>query len=103
MLRNNLARKNVLTVTLNGVMSYSTEHGKLRVLAKTETLAHPREKVGQAIVSPTNTFWNASATTREGQCTDTVWPKWDLWIDIGLFLARCQRVLETDTREDGPV
>ena len=46
MLRNNFAKKKVLTVTLNGVMSYSTEHGKLRVLAKTETLAHPREKVG---------------------------------------------------------
>lgn len=54
-------------------------------------------------MSPTNTFWNASATTCEGQCTDTVWAKWDLWIDIGLFLARCQCVLETDARKDGPI
>ena len=52
---------------------------------------------------PTNTLWDAGATTCEGQCTDTVWAKWDLWIDIRFFFARCQRILETDTRKDGPI
>lgn len=61
-------------------MSNTTEHGELREFAQPKFLAHPREEMGQTVVTSLHSFRDACATTREGQGTDAIRSKDDVRI-----------------------
>jgi hypothetical protein len=54
-----------LTVSLNRIVSNTTQHSEFGGLVEVETLTHPGEEMSQAIVSSTDPFGNAGASTRE--------------------------------------
>lgn len=54
-----------LTVSLNWIMSNTAKHRESGMFPNLETLPHPREEVGERIVSPLDAFWNTSAAARE--------------------------------------
>ena len=73
----------MLTISLDGVMSDSTEHCELRMLSDPEALPHPREEVGETIVSAPDTLWNARTSACERKSTYAVWSKDDVWVCVG--------------------
>lgn len=72
----------ILTISLDRVVSNTTEHRELGEFAQRKSLAHPREEMGQTVVASLHAFWNARATTREGQGTDTIRSEYDVRIDF---------------------
>lgn len=61
-----------LTVTLNRIMRNSTQHGKPLRRRQAESLTHPREKVGQTVVSTLDALGNTGTSTGETQGGVTV-------------------------------
>lgn len=60
------------TVTLDGVVRDTAQHGEPALLAEVEPLLHPREEMRERKVAPTNALWNARRATRERQSADAV-------------------------------
>lgn len=56
------------TVSLNWIMSNTTEHREPGMLPDLETASHPWEEVGQGIVSAFDTLGNTGTSARERQC-----------------------------------
>ncbi len=73
----------VLTVTLDGVVCDTTQHGELRVFSAAETLPHPREEVGQAIMSSLDALGDTRTSTRERERSNAVGTERDVWVGIG--------------------
>jgi hypothetical protein len=71
-----------LTIPLNRVVGDTTEHGKFGGLSNVELVAHPWEKVSQAMMSTFDPLGYPGAPTRKRQSGNAIWAKNDVWIGI---------------------
>lgn len=63
-------------------MSNTTEHGELGGFAQRKSLTHPREEMGQTVVTSPDPFRDAGAATCEGQSADAVGSEDDIRISF---------------------
>lgn len=63
-------------------MSNTAEHGELGGFAQRKSLTHPREEMGQTVMTSPNPFRDTGAATREGQSTDTIGSEDDVRISF---------------------
>ena len=67
-----------LTVSLDGIMSDTAEHGEPRLLTQAKPLPHPWEEMGQAVVPALHALRNASTTRSKAQSSRRVWAQYDI-------------------------
>ena len=61
-----------LTVTLNRIMSDTTEHGELARLVQSESLPHPGEEVSEGEVTSSHSLGDSGRSRGERKCSDRV-------------------------------
>lgn len=94
-----------LTISLNRVVSDATEHRKFGSLSNVKLLAHPREEVGQAMMSAFDSLGYPCAPTRKRQSGDAIRAKDYVWIGLSHRILGQENIrnIATRTPDDGAI
>ena len=94
-----------LTIPLNRVVGDTTKHRKFGTLSDIELVAHPREEVGQAMMSAFDPLGYPSTPTRKRQSGNAIWAKDYVWIGLSLGILGQEniRIINARTPDDGAI
>lgn len=94
-----------LTIPLNRVVGDTTKHRKFGSLSNVELVAHPREEVGQAMMSTFDSLGYPGTPTRKRQSGDAIWAQDYFWIGLshGILGQENIRIITTRTPNDGAI
>ena len=94
-----------LTISLNGVVGDTTEHGEFRSLPNVKLVAHPWEEVSQAIVSTFDPLWYPSTPTGKRQGSNAIRAENNVWIRVfhGVLGEENIRIAITRSSNNGAI